>query len=132
MSLAPLLAEPWPIVLHAALAAAAALIAVRQFAMPKGTRGHRAAGWLWVALMAGVAAGSFAIHTIRQVGPFSAIHLVSAYTLVMLWLAVAHARAGRVRPHATAMTLLAALALGVTGALTLWPGRAMHAVVFGG
>ena len=88
MSFAPLLdAEP-AILLHALAAMAAFALGLVQFAAPKGTLPHRTLGWIWVALMAAVAASSFWIHTIRLVGPWSPIHLLSIYTLAVLPLAV--------------------------------------------
>ena len=67
-----------------------------------------------------------------MIGPISPIHLLSLITLVMLWRAMRAARAGRTVAHGRAMTTLFALALIVTGFFTLWPGRTMHAVIFGG
>ncbi len=84
MSLAPLLDAAPAIPLHAFAAMAAFLLGLVQFAAPKGTLPHRTIGWIWVALMAAVAASSFWIHQIRLVGPFSPIHLLSIFTLVML------------------------------------------------
>jgi uncharacterized membrane protein len=51
-----------------------------QLALPKGTPRHRAVGYLWVALMLLVVIPSFWIHTIRQWGPWSWIHLLSIFT----------------------------------------------------
>jgi uncharacterized membrane protein len=84
MTLAPLLSAAWPIPLHAFAALAALGLGVVQLAAPKGTRSHRALGYLWVCLMLGVAASSFSIHAIRQWRGFSLIHLLSIFTLVML------------------------------------------------
>src|SRR4051812_50154529 len=67
---------------------AAFALGLVQFAAPKGTLPHRTLGWIWVLLMASVAISSFWIHTIRLVGPFSPIHLLSIFTLTMLPLAV--------------------------------------------
>src|SRR3954452_12745317 len=88
MSLAPLLDAAPAIPLHAFAAMAAFALGIVQFAAPKGTLPHRTIGWIWVLLMAAVALSSFWIHTIRLVGPFSPIHLLSIFTLIMLPLAV--------------------------------------------
>ncbi len=56
-------------------------------AAPKGTLPHRTLGWVWVVLMAVVALSSLFIHTIRMVGPFSLIHLLSLLVIVTLPLA---------------------------------------------
>ena len=78
-----------------------------------------------------VAVSSFFIHEIRLWGPFSPIHLLSVFTLIMLPLAVLRARRHDVAKHRRAMTGLFIGALVVAGAFTLLPGRIMHAVVFG-
>lgn len=132
MSLAPLLAAAPPVPLHAFAAMAALLLGAVQLAGPKGTRAHRTLGWLWVALMAAVAASSFWINGIRLWGPFSPIHLLSVLVLTSLPLAVWHARAHRVAAHRRAMLLLFCGGLLAAGAFTLYPGRIMNTVVFGG
>src|SRR6266700_6357332 len=106
MSLAPLLDAASAISLHAFAAMSAFLLGLVQFAAPKGTLPHRTIGWIWVALMAAVAASSFWIHQIRLVGPFSPIHLLSIFTLVMLPLAVWRAHTRRVTDHRRIMILL--------------------------
>jgi uncharacterized membrane protein len=131
MSLAPLLEAASAIPLHAFAAMAAFVLGLVQFAAPKGTLPHRTIGWIWVVLMVVVAASSFWIHQIRLVGPFSPIHLLSIFTLVMLPLAVWRAHTHRVTDHRRAMILLFAGALVVAGLFTLVPGRIMHRVIFG-
>ncbi len=130
MSLAPLLEAAPAIPLHAFAAMAAFLLGLVQFAAPKGTLPHRTIGWIWVVLMAVVAASSFWIHQIRLVGPFSPIHLLSIFTLVMLPLAVWRAHTHRVTDHRRIMILIFAGALVVAGLFTLVPGRIMHRVIF--
>jgi uncharacterized membrane protein len=131
MSLAPLIDAAPSIPVHAFAAMAAFALGLVQFAAPKGTLPHRTIGWIWVGLMAVVAVSSFWIHTIRLVGPFSPIHLLSITTLVVLPLAVWRAHTHRVADHRRMMILLFAGALVVAGVLTLLPGRVMHKVVFG-
>ena len=93
MSLAPLLDAAPAIPLHAFAAMAAFALGLVQFAAPKGTLPHRTVGWIWVGLMAIVAASSFWIHEIRLVGPWSPIHLLSIFTLYVC--------ASRSRPQET-------------------------------
>jgi uncharacterized membrane protein len=131
MSLAPLLDSAPAIPLHAFAAMAAFALGLVQFAAPKGTLPHRTIGWIWVLLMAVVAISSFWIHTIRLAGPFSPIHLLSIFTLVMLPLAVWRAHKHRVVDHRRIMIMTFIGALVIAGAFTLVPGRIMHAVVFG-
>jgi uncharacterized membrane protein len=110
---------------------AAFALGVVQFAAPKGTLPHRTVGWIWVALMATVAASSFWIHEVRLLGPWSPIHLLSIFTLIMLPIAVWRARRHRVADHRRIMTMTFLGALVIAGLFTLLPGRIMHAVVFG-
>ena len=130
-SVAPLLEAAPAIPLHAFAAMAAFVLGLVQFAAPKGTLPHRTIGWIWVGLMAVVAASSFWIHQIRLVGPFSPIHLLSIFTLVMLPLAVWRAHIHRVSDHRRIMIMTFVGALVIAGLFTLMPGRIMHRVIFG-
>lgn len=131
MNLAPLLEAAPAIPLHAFAAMAAFVLGLVQFAAPKGTLPHRTVGWIWVLLMTLVAASSFWINQIRLVGPFSPIHLLSIFTLVVLPLAVWRAHTHRVADHRRMMIFIFAGALVVAGLFTLVPGRIMHRVIFG-
>src|SRR3982750_3564771 len=99
MSLAPLLNAGSSIPLHAFAAMAAFALGLVQLLAPKGTLPHRTLGWIWVVLMAVVAGSSFWIHEIRLVGPWSPIHLLSIFSLVMLVVGVVAARSHRVSRH---------------------------------
>jgi len=131
MSLAPLLNAAPAIPLHAFAAMAAFALGVVQLAAPKGTLPHRAIGWIWVGLMATVAASSLWIHEIRLFGPWSPIHLLSIYVLIMLPIAVIAARRHNVRRHRLAMIGMFTGGLVIAGLFTFLPGRIMHAAVFG-
>jgi uncharacterized membrane protein len=131
MSLPPLLNAGPTIEIHAFAAMAAFVVGLVQLSAPKGTLTHRTIGWLWVALMLAVSISAFFIHQIRLWGPWSPIHLLAIFTLIMLPIAVLHARRHAVARHRTAMISLFLGALVIAGAFTLWPGRIMHAVVFG-
>jgi len=131
VSLAPLLNAVPQIPIHAFAAMAAFVLGIVQFATPKGTLPHRTVGWIWVALMATVAASSFWIHQIRLIGPWSPIHLLSIFVLITLPLAVWRAHRHDVADHRRIMIMLFTGALVIAGLFTLLPGRIMHAVVFG-
>jgi uncharacterized membrane protein len=131
MNLAPLLNAAPAIPLHAFAAMTAFVLGTVQLAAPKGTLPHRTLGWIWIALMAMVAGSSFWIHQIRLLGPWSPIHLLSIFTLVMLPLGVWMAHRHRVADHRRIMILMFSGALVIAGLFTLLPGRIMHAVVFG-
>ena len=121
-----------PIPSHTGLALLAVLIGGAQLVLAKGTSAHRLLGWLWVTLMIYVAVSSFFISAIQTWRGFSPIHLLSVWTLLALAIAVNHARVGNIRQHQRWMVQLYVLALLVTGLFTLWPGRLMHEVIFGG
>ena len=131
MSLAPLLDAAPEIPVHAFAAMAAFVLGVIQFAAPKGTLPHRTIGWIWVLLMLAVAGSSFWIHKIRLWGPWSPIHLLSIFTLVVVPLGVWRAHRHEVADHRLIMTLTFSGALVIAGLFTLLPGRIMHTVVFG-
>jgi uncharacterized membrane protein len=131
MSLRPLLDAAPVIQVHAFAALAALALGIVQLSAPKGTLPHRSMGWVWVALMTLVAGSSFWIHGFRMIGAFSPIHGLSIFTLVMLPFAVLHARRHRADRHRKAMIGIFTGALVIAGLFTLWPGRIMHAVVFG-
>lgn len=132
MSLDPLLSEGFAVAAHAVAALAALVIGAIQLAAPKGTVPHRALGWVWVVLMLWIAIGSFWIAELRLWGRWSPIHLLSLLVIAMVPLAVWRARRGRIEAHRRGMIALYTLALVGAGVFTLWPGRVMHAVVFGG
>ena len=132
MTLAPLLGAPLAIKLHAFAALGAFVLGLVQLLAPKGTLPHRTLGYIWVALMLVVAFSSFWIQDMRVWGPWSPIHLLSIFALVMLPLGVSYARGHNVRGHRMTMLGLFLGALLIAGGFTLVPGRLMHQVVFGG
>ena len=131
MSLAPLLNASPAIQMHAFAAMAAFAIGIAQLSAPKGTIGHRTVGWIWVALMFVVAISAFFIHELRLWGPWSPIHLLAIFTLIVLPRGVLHAHRHDVVRHRSVMVGLFVGALVVAGVFTFYPGRIMHAVVFG-
>ncbi|MBZ6077651.1 DUF2306 domain-containing protein [Microvirga puerhi] len=132
MSLAPSATASPVILFHAGAALAALGLGFHQMLRPKGTLPHRVVGWTWTILMAGVALSSLFIRSHwPKVGPFGPIHILAAITLLILPLAVLHARRGRILSHKRTMTGLFFLGLVVTGFFTLLPGRLMNQVLFG-
>lgn len=131
MNLEPLTNTSTAIQLHVIAAVLAFALGLLQIFLRKGTAHHKMAGWVWIGLMAAVALSSFFIHTIQLVGPWSPIHLLSVYTLIMLWWGVRQGRKGNSRGHGITMASLFVFALIGAGVFTLLPGRMMHTVVFG-
>jgi uncharacterized membrane protein len=132
MSLAPLLDAAPAIPLHAFAAMAAFALGLVQFAAPKGTLPHRTVGWIWVGLMMLVAISSLWIHQIRLLGPWSPIHLLSIFTLIIVPVGVWRAHRHDVTGHRLTMIFTFTGALVIAGLFTFVPGRIMHSVVFGG
>jgi uncharacterized membrane protein len=132
MDLTPLTHAPLPIRVHAFAALGAFVLGAVQLARVKGTTQHRALGYVWAALMLTVALSSFWVHEIRLWGPWSPIHLLSIFTLVMLPLGIWQAHQHAVRRHRLAMIGLFCGALVIAGLFTLVPGRIMFKVLFGG
>jgi uncharacterized membrane protein len=93
---------------------------------------HKTAGYVWVSAMALTALSSFWISGMRLVGPFSPIHLMSAFTVWALYVAIRHARFGNRRAHEMVMRNLAFWSLGVAGTLAFMPGRLMSRILFDG
>jgi uncharacterized membrane protein len=131
MSLTPLLDAPLAVQIHALAAMSAMLLGAFVLFRRKGTPLHRAMGRVWVVLMLVTALSSIFINEIRLVGPFSPIHIFTVITFAGLAQGIHEIRRGNVRAHRAAMQSLYFLALILTGAFTLLPGRRMHAVLFG-
>jgi uncharacterized membrane protein len=131
MSLEPLLQAEPVIRVHAFAAMGAFVLGCIQLLAPKGTLPHRAVGWTWVGLMLAVAVSAFFIHEIRLWGPWSPIHLIAIFTLVMLPVGVLRAHRHNVTAHRRTMLGLFIGGLVIAGIFTFAPGRVMHHVVFG-
>jgi len=131
MNLQPLLGAPIETRLHAFAALGALGLGAAQLMSTKGTMPHRIRGYVWSALMLIVAVSSFWIHSLRLIGPFSPIHLLSILTLVTLPRAIYLARRGDVAGHRRIMLMLFWFALVGAGLFTLLPGRIMGAVLLG-
>src|SRR5690242_20253787 len=99
MSLEPLLQADPVIRVHAVAAIAAFLLGAVQLTAPKGTLPHRVVGWTWAGLMLVIGVSALFIHEIRLWGPWSPIHLIALYTLVMLPLGVWRAHRHQVPAH---------------------------------
>lgn len=136
MNLAPIFAAPVQIQIHLLSAVAALFLGSIILLNRKGTRFHRRLGWAYVVLMVFVAVSAVFIRRPEDAGwsvnGYTPIHLFVALTAVSLPLAIFNIRRGHVKGHAGAMIGLFVGGLIIAGALTLLPGRIMHAVAFGG
>ena len=132
MTLAPLFAAGPVVTVHAFAALAAFLLGLVQLLAPKGTLPHRTLGYVWVVMMLTAIGTSFFIHDMRMWGPFSWIHILSLVALFGVVSLVREARRHDVREHRKSAILVFFGALVIAGGFTFMPGRAMHAVLFGG
>ena len=110
------------IALHLSAAILSLLVGALVLSRKKGTISHKALGRLWVGLMLVVALSSFWIGG-------SLIHLLSAWTLVSLALAVWFIRRGNVRAHKGFM-IGTFLGLAGAGLGALAPGRTLYLFFF--
>jgi len=133
MTLEPLINASPAIQIHVVAVCSAAALTVAQLVGTKGAVAHRVLGYTWAAAMLIAAISSFFVHTIRLVGPFSPIHLLSILTLVSVPVGITYARRHNVRGHKFTMLNLIVFALGGAGTFALLvPGRIMFKVLFGG
>ena len=114
------------VAIHLAAALAALLLGVAVLLLRKGTALHKVTGRAWGALMLVTALSSF---WITRHGSFSWIHLLSAWVLVALGLAVYCVRRGNVRAHKGFM-LGTYLGLAGAGLGALAPGRTLYLFFF--
>ena len=128
--LALLRRQPPVVLAHLATALFAFGLGTVMMVAPKGTLPHRTLGWIWVALMMTVAGSSLFIHGINKNG-FSAIHILSAWVLFIVPVAVFSARRHNVRMHRRAMMGTFYLGLIIAGAFTFMPGRLMWNLFLG-
>ena len=94
MTLEPLIDASPAIQIHVIAALVAFGLGAVTLFRRKGDRRHRISGRIWVAAMLVVAISSMFIHTIRLVGPWSPLHLVSLATIYFVIQAVWQARQG--------------------------------------
>lgn len=133
MTLAPLLAAPVAVQVHAIAAFVLLPLTILQFSRPKIGLSHRAIGWTWVALMTIVAVSSFLIldgNAPRVLGPFGPIHVLSVVTLVTLVVAIGHRRRGNIAGHRRSMIILAT-SFAIAGLFTALPARVIGRMLLG-
>ena len=131
MSLAPLLAAPVAVQIHALAAILSVLLGAVILFRPKGTPVHRLMGRVWALLMFTTATAAIFINEIRLIGPFSPIHIFVVMTYFGLWEGIREIRRGHIAAHQAAMKSLYLGALFLAGAFTLLPGRRVSEALFG-
>ena len=126
-----LFSQTHPIPLHAIAAILAIIVGGIQLYMNKGSVTHKLLGYVWVGLMLIVSVSSFFIHEIKLWNAYSPIHLLSAWTIFSLGLAIYYVRVSNIKRHKQVMIMIYGFALVLTGFFTFMPGRVMHQIVFG-
>ena len=129
LSLAPLLAAPTIIQIHATAAITTFLIGLALLIAPKGFRFHRTFGWAWVITMTITAVSSFFITGIFQ-NSYSPIHALSAYTMIGLPFGIAAIKRHKVAEHRKMMTGMFVGAMAIAGLFSFLPGRLMWSLFF--
>ncbi len=107
-----------------ALGLGAVLMVVR-----KGRTFHRVAGWAWVSLVATVAGSSIFITQLNN-GKWSLIHLLTAWTLLVLPLAVIAAKRHKVVAHRKTMMGLFYGGFAINLIIAFMPGRLLWNLFF--
>jgi uncharacterized membrane protein len=117
--------------IHALVAILAMAVGAIQLAAPKGTWRHRRLGFVWVGAMAVVA--SRVSGFTNSAGGDRSRSSMRCRCWFLRRSSIRSPRSGAaIVAHRRSMVQLYVLALLVTGLFTLVPGRAMHAVLFGG
>ena len=130
-TLEPLLIAPIAVQLHVSAALFCIILLPLTLLRRKRDRLHKTAGDVWVVTMASAALSSFFIRGLGPFGGFSAIHIISVFTLFGLWQGVRAAIRRDLVAHQSRMRGIAIGGLGVAGVLSFMPGRRMNEVVFG-
>ena len=127
LSSAPLIVQ-----LHLAAAVPALVLGPVVLYRRRRDRLHKGLGYVWVAAILGLAvSGLFIRSEFAVIGPFGPIHLLSLLAIWSVVDGVRLIRRGDVRGHLLAMQSVWFGAVGVTGLLTLLPGRTLNRVLFG-
>ena len=116
--------------LHLAGALTAFAIGIVLLRGVKGTGLHRGLGYAWVGAMALAAVSSFFLVGLNG-NHYSLIHGLSAWTVIVLPMAVVSARRKNIRKHAKEMTNLFLGGLLFAGLFAFLPGRLLWSIFFG-
>ena len=115
--------EPLIIQIHMVVAIGGIILGGYAMLARKGTRRHKLFGRGFAVLALATALTSFFIHEIRAWGPWSPIHLLSIFTVVMIWRGVVLIRARRIAAHQFHMQIIFLSGFVVATAFTFLPGR---------
>lgn len=119
-----------PIRIHLVTALGALVLGAVLMTARKGRRFHRAAGWIWVSLVAVTAGATLFIKSLNA-GSWSLLHLFTAWTLLFLPLAVLAARRHNVTRHRRQMMGLFYGGFAINLLFAALPGRTLWMMFLG-
>ncbi|MBL8772444.1 MAG: hypothetical protein JNK30_13765 [Phenylobacterium sp.] len=119
-----------PIKIHLLTALAALVLGAVLMAVRKGRTFHRVAGWVWVSLV-GVTAGATLFITSLNNGTWSLLHLLTAWVLLGLPIAVIAAKRHVVARHRRHMMGLFYGGFAINVFIAFLPGRTLWMMFFG-
>ena len=120
---------PPVVYVHLLSALAALVLGAVQLARRKGTPGHRALGWVWVALMTTAAVSSLWMPAFLRL---NWVHVFTLVTAISLPMGIWQIRRGDPEKHAGTMRGLYIGGGVIAGAFTLSPGRLLGDLVWKG
>jgi len=125
-----LLDQPPAVVLHLVVAVGALVLGPIALWLRKGSRGHRAVGYTWVALMAAAALTSVFIRDFRlpNLGGYTPVHLLTIATFVGIGLGIWHVSRRRIARHRRVMQITYG-AVVLAGAFAFLPDRYLGGLV---
>lgn len=128
----PVLTLPPAVTIHLTLALAALVLGPLALLARKGSRIHRAAGYVWVAAMVGTAVSSLFIRDFDKpnIAGYTVIHLLVLVTFLGLGKAIWAVSHGQIAAHRKAMWSTYLGACIGAGAFTLLPGRYLGHLVW--
>jgi len=136
VSLAPLLAAPFAVQIHALTVVPAFVLGTWLiFFSRKGARRHRAIGYVYLTLMTITAIAALFIHQIPSIDiffGFGPIHIFSIVTLSGVVGALRSAWVHDINGHRNAMLGVYIGGILIAGTFAFLPGRIMNQIVFGG
>ncbi len=125
------LAAPAYIQVHAVSALLALFIGPIAIYRKRRDFWHKTVGYTWIVVMLTVAISSFWISSFGIIGSFSPIHLLSIWTVIVVFRAIHFARIGKIVAHSEMLRWLYWGGLWVAFALNFLPGRMSNRILFG-
>ena len=127
------LSSPSPaVIVHLFLALGALVLGPLALSARKGSRLHRASGYMWVTLMLGAALSSLFIRDFRlpNVMGYTPIHILTAVTLVGIVAALVFVARGNIAAHKHTMWRVYLVGCVGAGVFALLPSRVLGQLVW--